>query len=119
MNRAASATWLGCKGTSVRAVFTGTVGLELVADGRLFFFEDVLTIAVRSFATQPGGLTLNVMRRCSVLLHAASVLATPRHFKVFCVVQYFFSRVRVAIHAVFLAHFCSDLHSNPPISEVF
>ena len=71
MNRAATATWLGCKGTSVRAVFTGTVGL--VANGRLFFFEDVLTIAVRSFATQPGGLTLNVMRRCSVLLRAAGV----------------------------------------------
>jgi len=53
MNRAASATWLGCKVTSVRAVFAGTVGLELVAEGRLFFFEDVLTIAVRSFATQP------------------------------------------------------------------
>ena len=72
MNRAASATWLGCKGTSVRAAFAGTVDLELVADGHLFFFEDVLTIA-GGVLTQLGGGGLNVMRRCSVLLRAAGV----------------------------------------------
>ena len=57
MNRAASATWLGCKGTSVRAAFAGTVDLELVADEHLFFFEDVLTIA-GGVLTQLGGVSM-------------------------------------------------------------